>query len=89
MDAEGKLRFEPDVRDLLREVARVNLRLQDGGQASVWGVEGSGYGREISTVGVEEFLNKKLILVSDGIADSERRSGRGRRRGDPRGTTDH
>ena len=60
-----KLLREREVREFLREVASVNLALQGGAQPSVWGIQGSGYGRELSTLGVEEFVNKKLILVSD------------------------
>jgi succinate-semialdehyde dehydrogenase/glutarate-semialdehyde dehydrogenase len=30
------------------------------------GVKRSGYGKELSNLGVEEFVNKKLILVPNG-----------------------
>jgi succinate-semialdehyde dehydrogenase / glutarate-semialdehyde dehydrogenase len=32
------------------------------------GVKRSGYGKELSDLGIQEFLNKKLICVSNGVS---------------------
>jgi acyl-CoA reductase-like NAD-dependent aldehyde dehydrogenase len=32
------------------------------------GIKRSGYGKELSNLGIEEFINKKLVCVADGPA---------------------
>ncbi len=34
------------------------------------GIKRSGYGKELSSLGIEEFINKKLVCVADGTSEA-------------------